>query len=96
MVGDPLVVRHPGGTAGDDAEVPGPEPHDRQVRAKAARVIQERGVHHPADRHLHLGHRELLHGVQRAWPIYLEDRERGQVEQRGPLTHGQVLGVDDR
>jgi len=34
--------------------------------------------------------------VERARAGDVEDRERGQIDHRAAIAHGQVLGVDDR
>ena len=54
----------------------------------AAGVVQQGGVDDPADRHVELGDREILHGRESARSGDVEHRERGQVDQRGVLAHG--------
>ena len=72
------------------------EPQDREVGAEAAARRQQRRVDDAPDRHVHLAHRDLLHGRERARAGDVEDAERAQVEDRRAVAHRQVLGVDDR
>ena len=84
------------GAAGDDAEDVLLEPHDREVGLEAARLGQDRRVDDAADRDVHLAHRDVLDGRQRARADDVEDREGREVEDAGRLAHREVLGVDDR
>ena len=96
VVGEPLVVGHPVRASGDDAEVLVAEPHDREVGLEASARREPRRVDDPADGDVALAHRHLLQRVQRARAREVEDRERGEVEDPRAVSHGEVLGVDDR
>ena len=93
---EPLHVRHPVRPAGDDAEAVVGHLHDRQIRLEAAAGREHRRVDHAAVRDVHLARGDRLHAVERAGADDVEDAERGQVEHRGALAHGEMLGVDDR
>ena len=49
-----------------------------------------------ADGDVDLRDGDALDGVERAASDDVEDHERREVDVTGALTHGQVLGVDDR
>ena len=95
LVAKPLPVRHSGRAAGHNPEVFVAQPHDREVGLESAVRAQHRRVDDASDGHVHLAQCRALRGSERARPDKVEDRERGQVEQARPLTHRQVLGVDD-
>ena len=57
---------------------------------------EQRRVDGTPDRHVHLAHRDLLHGRERARAGDVEDAERAEVEDRRAVAHREVLGVDDR
>src|SRR5439155_332162 len=68
---------------------------DVELPAELAHIRDARGEH--AQRgDLHLAHRDLLHGLERAWANDVEDAKRAQVEHRSAVAHRQVLSVDDR
>ena len=96
VVGDPLEVGHAVQAAGHHAELLVAEPQDREVGAEAAARRQQRRVDDAPDRYVHLAHRDLLHGRERAGAGDVEDAERAQVEHRRAVAHREVLGVDDR
>ncbi len=95
MIGEPLLIGHPGRAASDDAKVLVAKPHDREVGLEAAVVAENRGVDVAAGGHVHLPQGDLLHRPQGAWALDVEDGEGGEVEDARPLAHGEVLGVDD-
>ena len=96
VVDEPLAIAHPVRAAGHDPEVVPPEPHDREVRLDAARLVEQRRVDDAPVRDVHLGHGHPLDVVERAWPGDVEDRERREVHHPDPVAHREVLGVDDR
>ena len=96
VVAEPLAVGHAVRAARDDPELLVAEPHDREVGLEAAAGREPRRVDDPADRDVDLPLRHVLEGVERSRPGDVEDRERGEVEDRGPLAHGEMLRVDDR
>ena len=96
VVGEPLEVRHAVQAAGDHAVAVVGQPHHGEVGAEAALGVEHRRVDHPAVGHVGLGDDDALHGLRRGRPDDVEDRERGQVDDAGPLAHREVLGVDDR
>ena len=90
------MVRRAVSAAGDDAEHVVVEAHDGEVGLEPSARAEHRRVDDPADRHVHLPHCHPLHGVERPGPEDVEDRERGEIDHPRAVTHGQVLGVDDR
>ena len=72
------------------------EPHDREVGEDAAGRVEERRVDGPARAYVHLVDTQSLERGEGAGSGDVEDRERGQVHQTGPVPHREVLGVDER
>ena len=95
VIGEPLSIRHPVRTTGDDAEMVRSQSHDRQVGAEPASRGEHRGVDHLADGNVHLTHSAGLHHVQGARPDDVEDRERRQIDHARGLAHLQMFRVDD-
>ena len=69
--------------------------HDGEVGPESPPRGQPGRVHDPADGDVDLTERQALEEVERARSGYVEDGEGRQVEEAGPVAHGQVLGVDD-
>ena len=72
------------------------QPHHRQVGPEPTPVVEHRRVDDPAERDVALRDAGALHGLERAGPDDVEDRERREVDDAGPVAHREVLGVDDR
>ena len=95
-VREQLAVGHAVGAAGDDPELVLAQPHDREVGLEAAARAQHGCVDDPSNGDVHLREHRALQGVERSGALHVEDRERGQIEDPGVLSHRQVLGIDDR
>ena len=72
------------------------ETKDGQVGPEAARLGQKRRVDRPTHRHVALVDGHLLDVVHRPRAGDVEEGEGGQVHHPHALSHGEVLGVDDR
>ncbi len=96
VIDEPLLLRHPGVRAGDDAEPLRAEPHDREVGFETAALVEQGGVDDTPDRHVQLGDGESLQGRQGIRTGDVEYHEGRQIGESAALTQREVLGVDDR
>ena len=95
-VREELPVAHPHAAAGHHPEAVVGEPHDRQVGEDPAGAVEQRRVDGPPGRDVDLVDAQPLEVGAGARPGHVEDGERRQVDDRRPVAHRQVLGVDDR
>ena len=97
VVAEPLAVEVAVRAAGDDPEAVLGQPHDRQVGAEAAALVDDRRVDDLARARRSSAPTAMRCTASNApRPDDVEDHERRQVDVAGALAHRQVLGVDDR